>query len=196
MADNPRLTYIYERELKVREKAFEAGIVAALYDAILICLEADLPSPKWVQIGTARLMKEMFSGGLERKKGRTGNPFARYRNDMIHYARWDAVMDARVLRAALSPVVFVGRQYPEFSEKEEKDKQQLKANLSTWVKGMTWQDAYEGAANMLKGTPASGAPATMKNSYIKVNKASKDPSKAHRYIILSRRTLRLLGIKL
>ena len=112
---------------------------------------------------------------------------------MIHYARWDAVMEARDYQAQVYRVDFVvGRQHPGFSEK---DKQQRMANLSTWVKGLTWQDAYEGAARMLKGTPAYGAPATMKNSYIKVNKAFKDPSKAPRYSRLSRRTRRLLGIK-
>ena len=193
MADNPELTDIDERELYVREKAFKAGVVAALYDAILICLETDLPSPKWVQIGTARLMEEVFSGGLERKKGRTGNPFARYRNDIIHYARWDAVTEARDFQATGFREYLSSLQNPRFSEKV---RQQLKAYPPAFVKGLTWQHAYEAAAMMLKGTPAFGSPATMKRGYITVEKAFKDPSKAYRYAIMRPRTLRLLGIEI
>ena len=109
---------------------------------------------------------------------------------MIHYARWDAVVEARDFQKTGLREYFDALKDPKFSDQT---KRELKAYPPAFVEGTTWEDAYEAAAKMLKGTAAFGRPATMKNSYLKVQKDFKDPSKAYRYSIMSHRTLKLLG---
>ena len=60
--------------------------------------------------------------------------------------------------------------------------------------GKTWEDAYEVAAEELKGTPAFGSPETIKKSYQQVEKDFKDLDKAHLYFLLSPRICHYYGI--
>ena len=61
---NREVRAYYEDELRIRENSFNAGAVAALYDAILLCLEKKFASPR---LGP-RWIRSSFGRGVFRRR--------------------------------------------------------------------------------------------------------------------------------
>jgi len=83
----------FERELRHMEQAWRAGVADALTDAVAWCECFGEPPPRWVSQGVLALVAGHV--GEQKGPGRLGNVKATRRQDMIHFARWDAVTECR-----------------------------------------------------------------------------------------------------
>src|SRR5262249_18656891 len=84
-----------ERELNSRKRARDAGVLAAVPDALAFCREHKIAPPDWLLEDAEELCLVGIRGGLPKGRGRTANHLARYRQAIIDYSRWDAVMEVR-----------------------------------------------------------------------------------------------------
>jgi hypothetical protein len=163
----------------------ELGVAAALD----YCAKHELEVPRWVVRETPGVLCNALSRLGSKKRGRSCNPVARYRQDMIDYERYDAVRDVREKQTELREVVDELRSRTKLPAQmlEEREKMLL------WV-GHTWLRAYECATMILAHTEAFGGPEAMKASYLEVRRNSRDPKQALRYYILDSSFLNGLGL--
>ncbi len=80
-----------------RETIFDAGIVAALHDALYVCKHSDYPMPEWVLEGALKIVRERMTRGLSKGKGPKSNDAKAFKKDHDHFRRWMAVK--KLLRA-------------------------------------------------------------------------------------------------
>ncbi len=147
------------RELDACERGYRAGNLVSVVTALDWRHRWNEPLPKWLIAALDSTYPKLLRSDRPDQRGRTANSLARYKADMRHYARWDAV-------------VYIRERQQE--RREERDAL-LKDGLSEEEvdavfandrdPGKTWEDAYEKAAEDLKGTPAYCSPSTVKNSY-------------------------------
>lgn len=175
-----------QREIASCHRAFAAGMLPALYEALYLCDEKKRPVELWMLRAMRRLMVAVFTGRMGEGPGRTGNAIARFRNDMKHFYRWDMVTMIRRKQTEYR------EQMDELRKLDLTEEQWRSLDLRNPCR--SWEDAYELAAEELRGTPAFGSPATMKRSYQYVERNSRDPQQGPRFKVLSRRTLQLIGI--
>ncbi len=74
-----------------REIIFEAGIVAALHDALYVCKHTDYRMPSWVMDGAIRVVKDRMVRGVSKGKGPKSNDATAFKTDFNHLRRWLAV---------------------------------------------------------------------------------------------------------
>ena len=74
---------------------FEAGVVPALYDALMLARDSSLPPPDWAVEGALRIVGDRLKFGFTTGKGATGNELAKYQAAMKRYRRWQAVKRQR-----------------------------------------------------------------------------------------------------
>jgi len=84
-----------DRWLSEREVFFEAGIIAALYDALFVCKCTDHPLPMWVKDGALEVIGERLKVGASKSKGPKANDATAYKKDRTHLQRWLAVKKLR-----------------------------------------------------------------------------------------------------
>jgi len=136
----------------------------------------------------------MLCGLLKRekstKRGRSCGAVARYRQDMIDYARWDQVMVVREKQKEILKQVQELRTIPKVSKSMLDEREKMLA----WV-GRTLNRAFECAAMLLEGSVAYGSAEAMKRSYFQVKRNNRNPDQALRYHQLSRHLLLKLGVK-
>ena len=118
------------------ERGWRAGSLPALAEVVIICEGSSLPLPGWATRGVLDTISEQFAGSADRRRGRTARRCEAYRQDMVHYTRWDAVKELRDRREDLSDII-----------------------------PPTWEEAYSKAASILERTDAAGSEDTMKRSY-------------------------------
>ena len=186
--DDPELTEYFLGQIAIRKKAYDAGVLAALYDAISICMLEQIPAPSWVLAAMLDILEKAVAGKLSNRRGRTGNPLAKYRADLVHYTRWDAVTEVREKQGEYKQCL------QKIAAMELSDEKRRTLISSMRDPGRSWNDAYALAVEFLKGTRAFGSPATMRNSYKLVQKSISDPSQHGRFYIVDYRTIRRLGI--
>lgn len=191
LGDNSGLTEYYLRQLDACERAYNAGVLAALYDAITYCTQGNIPLPSWVAKAMLETLEMLFAGNFSSGAGRTGNPKARIKEDIKHYTRWDMVKWVRrhqeTVRAEYQEVL----QRPELS-KEDRDRL---IKYAPYDAGSTLEDAYHHTTEALKGTVAFGSAATIKRSYILVEKSLRDPSQAGRFYLVKWQTTKRLRLE-
>ena len=71
----------------------KGGVIAALFDAIILAKESKQPPPEWVLNGALKVIGDRLKFGF--KKGATGNESQKYEMAMKHYHRWQAVKKLR-----------------------------------------------------------------------------------------------------
>lgn len=189
---NSLLAEIYARELKACERAYNAGNLSALYDAIIICKQGNIPFSSWVANAMMKTLERQFAGKFATGIGRKGNPKSSYQTDLKHFMRWDIVKYVREHQKTVWAEYKEVLRSPKLS-KEERDRL---IRYAPYDAGKTWEDAYHHAAEALKGTIAFASAATIKNSYLLVEKASKNPSQAGRFYLVKQRTLKRLGLEI
>ena len=115
---------------------------------------------------------------------------ARYRQDMVDYARWDQVTVVRQKQ------IEIREEVEELRAKRNVPKSMLEEQEKklAWV-GKTLNRAYECAAMLLEGDEAYGSPEAMKRSYFQVKRNSGGPRHTLRYHLLDPRFLSRLGLK-
>src|SRR5690349_472098 len=70
---------------------YEQGVIAALHDALVLLREFGGEPPEWVLEGAIRVVADRLKHGFSTGKGQSGNELAKYRNDMMHFRRWQLV---------------------------------------------------------------------------------------------------------
>jgi len=164
----------------------ELGALAALD----YCERNEIPLPKWALSGVRTALCQRVSGQYSKKLGRSRETGDRLRQDMIHFARYDAVVEVREKQTELANTVAELEELPNCPRKilEEKEK------LLAWT-GRSLVRAYECAAMMLRDTIAFGCPQTIKRSYLEYHRICNDPSQLARFHLLHPSFIRQLGIK-
>ena len=74
---------------------YEAGVVPALYDALLLARDSGYPPPDWAVAGALKIVGDRLKFGFTTGKGATGNELAKYRAAMKRFRRWQAVKKLR-----------------------------------------------------------------------------------------------------
>lgn len=74
---------------------FEAGVVPALYDALMLASDSGQPPPDWAVEGALRIVGDRLKFGFTKGKGATGNELSKYQAAMRRYRRWQAVKKLR-----------------------------------------------------------------------------------------------------
>ena len=164
----------------------EVSTVAAIH----YCTTHQLAPPEWL-IEDARNVLFSLLGNVKReRRGRASGALARYRQDMIDYARWDAVREVREKQTEIRKQVDELRAIPSVPKSllEEREK------MLFWV-GHDWLRAYECAALILRGTDAAAGADAMKTSYLKVTRNQQDPSQSQRYQIFDPAVVSKLGVR-
>ena len=89
------LEQLHANELACLETMAQSGVQLVVPAALHYCIQHELTPPPWL----LPTVTEMLCGLLKRekstKRGRSCGAVARYRQDMIDYARWDQVMVVR-----------------------------------------------------------------------------------------------------
>lgn len=182
------ITEFTRRELAFHKIAYDAGVLAALYDAFAFCRQFELHPRAWMVEATMKTLEQLFAGKLSQGRGRTGNARSKYRADLVHFTRWDMVKSLREHQ----------KHYREQCEGLAKlgisDEKRRQVTADMLDAGRTWDDVYEHAAIQLEGTAAYGSPSTIKNSYLLVKKSNRDPKQDGRFYLVSHRTMTKLGI--
>jgi hypothetical protein len=142
--------------------------------------------PTWAVLLAPAFMARAMKGEHKRK-GSTGNPIARARSLDIEYKHWNAVRT--VLDFQKDPDWHAYKALLKSPNLTSVERKRLLAN-GPRDPGHTLEDAFEVASEYLKGTPAFRSPATIRRSYFRVEKASRCPSAAPRYLLLSLETRR------
>jgi len=201
------LEQLHQREFNGMKKALDAGMEAAVIAGLRYCRRYELSAPPWLVDELHRQTVSAIRGDKPGKVGRTANPLARLRQDMIHFARWDGVQLIREKQLEIAeqwnevrPILQKQRELPEQTTKLRKlnitpaDMLRELERVHDWV-GQTWDLAYRCAAAYLLGTESFASPAAMKASHLLVEQAGKDPAIAARFRLLDHRTLQELGLQ-
>jgi hypothetical protein len=129
------------KELADCEIAYRDGILVALIDALWLCDEMPAITPNWVLAAARKAIAKGLVRSAKGKRGRVGNPVAKYRADMVHFERWASVGYARRKQRG-SP-----------------------RSTTRQALGATWDDAYNWTSAYLRGTFAQGSAGAIKDSY-------------------------------
>jgi hypothetical protein len=162
----------------------------AVAAAIHYCTTHRLPAPQWLIDEAGNVLFSLLRHVKQEKRGRASGAVARYRQDMIDYARWDAVREVREKQIEVRKQVDELRSNPSVPKAllEEREK------MLFWV-GRHWLRAYECAAMVLRGTNAAAGPDAMKASYLRVTRNNQDPSQSLRYHLFDPIVMSRLGIR-
>jgi hypothetical protein len=186
----PELDEFWTREFASYERAVRAGNIGALLSALVDCIRKDLPPPRWLLVQAYSRLIDATTNKPTGKRGRTANPFAQFRQDMIHFARWDVVQEVRDKQVEVAQQVKELRGLKSASAQAMlKEREQLKR----WL-GRSWLSAYHCASVLLKGTQAFGADDAMRASYKLVQRHGRS-SKGPRFKLPKDEVLRDLGLK-
>ncbi len=90
----PYLMTVEER-WKQQRPFFEAGIIPALYDALVLARDSGFEPPDWVIDGVIMVVGDRLKFGFTTGKGATGNELSKYQAAMRRYRRWQAVKRLR-----------------------------------------------------------------------------------------------------
>jgi hypothetical protein len=184
------LDQFHQQRLQSLETMARGGNRIATSAALDYCHKHGLVLPSWF-VGPAA---QIAMGSLRKKKsgklGRSAEPLDRCRQDMIDFARYDAVCEVREKQKELSREIERFRHLAHTSKSIIEDKEKTLA----WA-GHTLERAFQCASMILAETSAFGGPDTIKASYSRVRKAMLAPELAYRYHQLDPRFLASLGIK-
>jgi hypothetical protein len=180
---------LHANELACLEAMARSGIEVAVPAALNYCTEHGLNTPPWLLVAATGMFSSLLKLQKSTKRGRSCGVVARYRQDMIDYARWDQIMVVRerqlLIREQIEELRTISAVPCGVLEEHEK--------TLAWL-GSTLNRAFECAAMLLRGTSAFGSPEALKRSYFKVRRNSCDPDQALRYRQLNPSILKMLGL--
>lgn len=163
--------------------------VLATAAALHYCKERKLNAPEWATRPAADLLCWFLTMQTGRGQGKPG-PIARYRSDMITYARWSEVDEVKEQQARIASDITELRQLlaelfptsPTFVQDRRNLEMRLeeKKQIQRWI-GQSQQEAYFCAAALLADSPFAAGPQSMEDAYNKVQSDFEDPTQAKRY---------------
>jgi hypothetical protein len=184
------LDRFHQRELEALEMMACDGSQIATSAALDYCHRYGPSLPSWFVGPAAQITKESLRKEKTSKRGRSAQPLDRYRQDMVDFARYDAVCEVREKQSELPREVQRLGQLPNVTANVIEGIEKMLA----WA-GQTWERAFQCASIMLTDTSAFGGSDAIKASYFKVKAAMLIPEQAHRYHILDPQFLASLGMK-
>ena len=93
--NNPTFLFRLSDKWELLRTFFEAGVVPALYDALMLARDSGLPPPDWAVEGALEIVGDRLKFGFTTGKGATGNELAKYQAAMKRFRRWQAVKKQR-----------------------------------------------------------------------------------------------------
>jgi hypothetical protein len=84
----PSYMFKYGPRLEEMRAFYEADVVLALYDALVLARDSGLPAPDWVIDGAISIIGPHLKVGISTGKGASANTAAKYITDMRHFRRW------------------------------------------------------------------------------------------------------------
>ena len=182
------LDELHETQLEYFKMMLDTGV--AVPAAMHYCTEHGLNAPPWLMRAATDLIVDLLKREKSKKRGRAASAVARYRQDMIDLARWDAIREVREKQKEFREDVEKLRTMPNV----RRDLLEERRKMLEWL-GRGSLRAYECAAMLLIGTEAFAGPDAMKKAYGRVERNSVDPKQATRYHVLQPRFLRRLGLE-
>jgi hypothetical protein len=156
-----------ERAFEEARASFEAGVDAALVDALALCRsQPDTVPPRWV-------LDAVYDRALEQflQKGAKG-----YRQRMaVHFDRWATASYVRRKQEAFR--LKKDQQYPVH--------QILRSSEVLSRTGVIFDHIFEAASRFLRGTPARGSARAVRESYNEVQRDMKAGKSALYYVPVS-----------
>lgn len=104
------------KELEKLERHAASEGYGAIVDALLLCQKEQWPVPDWVTFRVGGLIREAghlmadAKPALPRGRGRGNNPVRAYYQRLIHFIRWDRVVELREARRAEREQVAIARE--------------------------------------------------------------------------------------
>lgn len=181
---------LHASELACFEMMARSGVSVAVPAALHYCVEHQLNAPSWLLPAATDMHCSLLKREKSNKRGRSCGAVARYRQDMIDYARWDQIMVVREKQRDILEQAQGLRKLANVPKSLLGEHEKMLA----WV-GRSLNRAFECAAMLLEGSEAYGSPEAMKRSYFQVRRNSRDPSQAPRYHLLNRPILHKLGLE-
>jgi hypothetical protein len=154
------------------------------------CAEYQVTPPPWLLRMSADLMIDLLKREKGKKRGRAAGYIARHRQDMIDFERWNEVVVTRERQVRICEQVETCKQCLDPDDKFRIDREKMHA----WL-GHTWERAFECATMSLTGTHARAGVDATRRSYLRVQRAMKDPEQSGRYCQLEFRFLFKLGCR-
>jgi len=93
---------IIRSRLQMYERAARAGSLPAVADAVADCAEFGVSPPSWLVQAVTKIVMLQLRAPIPGAKGRFSTREAVLRNDLVHYERWDAVVELRERDDSLS----------------------------------------------------------------------------------------------
>jgi hypothetical protein len=84
----PKYWFKYGARVEGMRIFYEAGIMLALYDALILTRDSGRPAPEWVIEGALSIIGPLLKAGITTGKGASANTAAKYKTDMRHFCRW------------------------------------------------------------------------------------------------------------
>jgi hypothetical protein len=179
------LAQLHETELDCLRRMIESGVIMAIPAAKQYCIAHGIDVPAWLTRISIELECASLRRGKRQRRGRTANPVARHRQDMHHHDRWSAVCEVREKQAEARTEKEKLRALPNVPPHFLEEREELLRRV-----GSTFEDAYQRASDLLSKTGSFGGPKTMKASYLRVERESRNPKKAMRYHLLDPQFIR------
>ena len=151
---------IHDSELACLEAMIQSGVAVAVPAALHYCTEHQLSAPSWLLPAAMEMLCSLLKREKSPKRGRSCGAVARYRQDMIDYARWDQIMLVREKQRDILREVEQLRRLRNVPRRLMHEHEKL----LEWV-GRTLSRAFECAAMLLEGSEAYGSAEAMKRSY-------------------------------
>lgn len=85
----------FDKEWKRLEGHWEAGVVVALYDALILARDSGRNPPEWVLEGARKVVEDRLKQGFSQGKGQLGNELSKHRSRMVKYSRYQCVKKHR-----------------------------------------------------------------------------------------------------
>jgi hypothetical protein len=156
--DSPAWRERCERQLGFLERSYKGGNVLALYDALIMCEQAQCAIPPWLAEALKDFVHGALTGAKTGKRGRSNNPIKRHRENLKIFARKHAIQNIRDW------------------QKDPKDWLGLpRRAVEAWFSGdldayaPTLENAFAIASIGLEGTFAEGSEETMRKAHFAVD---------------------------
>ena len=150
--DERREARLHRRFVSQR-RAWEAGNMPALEDALRLSRQVSVSPPDWALDALEGLLRDAMRGTTVARRGRTARPSVSYREDMKHFERWELVRECR-----------------EWDD-----------DRGEWAR-KSLDNAYSIASEYLGGTDVASSEDTIKRSYRLVERAIKRGLDARFYV--------------
>src|SRR4051794_40050665 len=114
MSDNTHVSVLHSERLASFERMWNSGVAVGVLAALDYCVEYNVHQPPWLSKAARDLLCDAIVKPKSTKRGRASGYLARFRQDMIDFARWDTVNWVRNNQEEIRRQVDVMRSFDDF----------------------------------------------------------------------------------